>query len=398
MAASKKLLCDFADCQQGTIAIVSAVLLTVIMGSSALGVDLASVYFQKRIAQGVVDLAAMNAASHPDRADEAVAATIDANRLAGVHRIEIHKGFYAADRAVAAANRFKPDAAPVNAVRVTFRSLAPLYFASALGFDEAPISVSATAGTSNAATFSVGSRLASLNGGLANSLLSALTGSTVSLSAMDYRALVNADIRVDGFLNSIAERAHITAGTYRDVLDAKLTMGEVAGAVASRLRVDGNGDAALSVERFAGQVSGSSRKLQIKSLVGASDYANITVGRTHPGLGALLSVFEVMRAAAVLSNGKRQVTVDLELGIPGISRSELTLAIGEPAQYSAWASVGQSGALVRTAQTKLRLVNTIDAPAGLGIASITLPIFAEAAYADAALDSVRCGSSGRDRS
>ena len=40
------------------------------------------------------------------------------------------------------------------------------------------------------AVFAVGSRLASLNGGIVNQLLSGLLGTSVSLSVMDYNALL----------------------------------------------------------------------------------------------------------------------------------------------------------------------------------------------------------------
>ncbi len=46
--------------------------------------------------------------------------------------------------------------------------------------------VAARPGGPPTAMFSIGSRLASLDGGLANSLLSALLGSRVSLTVMDY--------------------------------------------------------------------------------------------------------------------------------------------------------------------------------------------------------------------
>ena len=71
------------------------------------------------------------------------------------------------------------------------QSTSPTFFARIFGKTNIVISRQATAAQQRYAAFSIGSGLASLNGGLLNSYLSALTGSNVSLSVMDYEALVN---------------------------------------------------------------------------------------------------------------------------------------------------------------------------------------------------------------
>jgi uncharacterized membrane protein len=104
----------------------------------------------------------------------------------------------------------------------------------------------------------------------------------------------------------------------------------------------------------------------------------------------------MLRGAAVLSNGSKQVSVNLHLNIPGISKSVLTLGIGEPMQYSAWVSVGQVGSTVRTAQLKFRLVTSLGGTGLLNGATIRLPIYAEAAYASARLTDVGCLSGSQN--
>ncbi|WP_204337686.1 hypothetical protein, partial [Klebsiella pneumoniae] len=69
-------------------------------------------------------------------------------------------------------------------------SKADLFFGAAiLGKPQIDISRTATAASAQLASFSIGTRLLSLQGGVANSLLSALTGSQINLSVMDYNQL-----------------------------------------------------------------------------------------------------------------------------------------------------------------------------------------------------------------
>src|SRR5690606_25470733 len=94
-----------------------------------------------------------------------------------------------ARRPAQARRAFTPDAAEPNAARVVLSAPAPLLFGRwILGRDSVTVSKSATAalpGGPPSAMFSIGSRLASLDGGLANALLSGLLGSQASLTVMD---------------------------------------------------------------------------------------------------------------------------------------------------------------------------------------------------------------------
>ena len=70
------------------------------------------------------------------------------------------------------------------------------------------------------AAFSIGSRLARLDGGLANQLLHALTGAKVSLSAADYRSLAEARISLPDALDALATEADLRVGDYARLADA----------------------------------------------------------------------------------------------------------------------------------------------------------------------------------
>jgi uncharacterized membrane protein len=75
---------------------------------------------------------------------------------------------------------------------------------------------------------------------------------------------------------------------------------------------------------------------------------------------------------------------------------DLKLAIGEPPVGTSWLAVGEKGATVRTAQTRLALDVALP---GLGVLpSVHLPVYLEVAHAQATLDAIECGAGGRVRS
>ncbi|TIO02805.1 MAG: hypothetical protein E5X96_16375, partial [Mesorhizobium sp.] len=102
---------------------------------------------------------------------------------------------------------------PYNAVQVSMKKLGTLYFAASV---MAPpvIGTTATASAQPAAAFSVGSRLASVNGGVLNALLGALLGGNLSLSVMDYNSLISADVDVLSFTDALATQLRLTGVTY----------------------------------------------------------------------------------------------------------------------------------------------------------------------------------------
>jgi len=379
--------------RKGSISITAAVALPMIVGCTALAVDMGSIYLERRTSQSIADLAAINAAAYPDDAEAAARATLAANSLPRVKELIVIKGNYVPDPAVAPFSRFKPGVEPFNAVRVEFANDARMYFASVLRAKAPEYRVSATASMANKAMFSVGTRLAAVRDGLANRILSSLVGTSVSLSAMDYEALVNANVRIDDVLNALSGELDITGASFDKVLDAKVTLAQFSRALA--LAAEGSNDpAATALSNLARQLAGSTRRFEPRSILDLGTLGGLTTGEGTQGLSATLSAFDMLRAAAVMANGKNQVAVDLKLDIPGVSRAILTIAIGERQQYSALAAVGEPGSRVRTAQLKLRLVVEIGGTGPLAAATLRLPLYVEAAHADARLAEVACDADG----
>lgn len=378
------------------VAIMTGFILPVLISSSALAVDLASAYLQRRTAQSVVDLAAMNAANHMDAAEAAAQATLKANTFGKTNSIVVIKGNYSPDTRLAPSARFKPGIEPFNAVHVTVSKDATLYFARTFTKERFEIKVAAVAGAANEATFSVGSRLAALRGGLANTILNKLLGTTVELSLMDYEALANSEVRIDDMLNTINAEHSLQAGTFSEVLNHSVAVNKLVQSAATIATADGNDSAAFALRGLAGTMS-SSLNVPLNKLMNIGPYAAVATGDRTPGLGATVSMLDMLRAAAMIANGERQVAVNLDLGVPGIAKLSLDLAIGERPQYSPWVSVGETGITVSTSQTKLRLVAEVLGTGALKSTAIKLPVYLELASADASLSSISCGANEHDK-
>lgn len=349
---------------------------------AALVVDLGSVALTARQLQGVADLAALSAARDLAHADAAARATVVANLGPGP-AATVLTGRYQADKSLAPNQRFKADAVP-NAVRVTISDAAPLYFGRwILGRDTLDLRRSATAAADDPpprALFSIGSRLAALDGGIANQMLSAMTGSTVSLNVMDYRSLADARINLLSFSNALATRLHLQAGDYDTLLASTVDAGDALGMIETVA-----GPSSSSALSRLGQAS-AGMKVRIGDLIGADAGAGRSLTQ---GLDTSVSVLDLATALLQTGTGSRQIEVATAAQV-GIADLKVSLAIGERPNHSPWLTVTKEGTpIIRTAQTRL-YIRARTAQKLSGLAQVNLPILIELAPSEARLDAIRC--------
>jgi uncharacterized membrane protein len=393
---------DFSRARPGNVATLTALTMPVVVAFAAVTIDQASLNAQRRQAQSVTDLAALSAAANLANAEQAAASTFSDNDMAAAivspvqtvldpqapltgPAIVVTSGRYTPQKQLPPAQRFDNTPPPHNAVRVNLRTPGTRFFFADL-FPQAEIQTTAIASVTAEAAFSVGSRLASLNGGVVNAVLGALLGSNVSLQAMDYRGLLAADIDLLRFLDALATRANISAATYSDVLSSSVTVGQLASAMAA---VDGlDRSAKLSLEALARGATGSVR-VPLSHLFDLGSLGDVALGQSAPGLTAMASVLDVLTAAAAIADGTRQVSVDLGVTLPGLAGARAEIAIGEPPQGYTWFVVGEKGDVVRTAQTRVLLTVDVLGSGALG-SVVRLPIYVEVAFAEAKLASVTC--------
>lgn len=376
----------------GQFALMTAIIAPVAITLAAFAVDAGSLYVEKRQAQALVDLAAITAAANLGKAEQAAMVTFadnGATDAASGNNVTVVTGHYNAVGAVPK-DRFTAGAGPVNAARVVYRTTGSRYFAGAI-IPPPEIVVSATAGTEAEAAFSVGSRLAALDGGIVNALLGGLTGSSISLSVMDYNALLGTDVSLLSFLDQLAIDLDLEAGSYQQALDTSVTVGQIAKALSKTPGTSGNAKAAAGKVAFQAS-GGRAPTLQLSRLIDLGQSHGNLLAANIEQIGADVGVLEILALSAVVAGKGKQVALNLGANVPGLLAATVDLAIGEPPQQSPWLRIGSNGDVVRTAQTRLSLVAEIGGLGGLLGAKIRIPLYLELAFAEARLKSVTCPS------
>ncbi|RWA63687.1 TadG family pilus assembly protein [Mesorhizobium sp.] len=411
LRSGSRLIAD----RRANFAVMAALSAPVALALTAFAVDEGALFNERRAAQSIVDLAAITAAANINNAEKAVLTTLKDNGFNSVAVqkqgttieptaskavVQVVPGRYSGVSAIAAGSRFEAGKLPYNAVQVSLKKKGTLYF-GAMMMKPPVIGTAATASAQAEAAFSVGSRLASLNGGVLNALLGGLLGTNISLSVMDYNALISADVDVLSFTDALATQLHLTGVSYSDVVASKATIGQIATAMANVPGLDRTSKLALQT-MAAGATN--TVKIPLSHLIDLGSVGSLGVGQKPAGLTVATSAMSMMTAAAALANGTNQVQVNLGATIPGLTSTTLSIAIGEPPQSSPWLRVGEAGTVVRTAQTRIKLNASVgigsgnngngnagvNLGGGIKLLAVNLPLNVEVAYAEAKLTDVSC--------
>jgi uncharacterized membrane protein len=387
-----RVISRFRSDVAGNVTIITALFMVAAVGFLAIDLDVGKVYVDRRKAQSTADLAAIVAASNINSAMNAATVTLQNNGLQASSLTSVQTGIYTANSAVPPANRFvATTAAGANAVKVTLQTHTPLVFGRLFSpSGEFNITTQAIAANTTVAGFSIGSRLASLNGGLLNSILGKLLGTNISLSLMDYQSLASAHIDAFSFLSSLATQVNLTGVSYNQLLQSNIKVGDVLQAM---LATQSGGSSALN--QLVQAASGLTSKIVPQSLISVGPYGDMTVGQS-PGFGVAVGLLDMLSAVAELANGSTQVTTGLNINLPGLANISLTVLIGQRPQGTSWIAVGSQGATVHTAQTRVLLNIQLI---GTGSASlISLPVYVEVASGTASLTSLSCNSTNSSMS
>jgi len=370
---------------RGAMSIAAAFGLTMLIGAAALAVDVGALHLDRRKLQGIADAAALAAAARPGEEREAAERIIAANCDCGIVIASITPGSYVADAGVVAEQRFTEGGASPNAVRIVLTKSHPLFFGRLItGRSSNMISARATGARRGYAAFSLGSRVAAVNGGVPDAILSALTGSELNLSVMDYNALASADVDLLAFSDALRTEIGVEALTFGQTLNSEVTMPQVLSALAAA----SDGSAAPVVEHMAARADPTTL---IPALV-------IDLGPRHasarvdPADPVRVNLLSLMRAMLVTASADRQVDFDLVSDLPGGSHIKVGLIIGEPPANSPLIAVTDDNqVVVRTTQVRLR----VDAKVATPVATVEIPILAELGSAAARISDIDC-SKGSD--
>lgn len=367
------------------ISIASAASLTMLIGSAALAVDVGAFYLDRRKLQGIADAAALAAAGRPGEERAAAERIIAANCDCGIVIASLTPGTYTPDVKVTAEQRFAEGGTSPNAVRIRLTRDRPMFFGRFLtGREDTMISASATGARRGYAAFSLGSRVAAVHGGVPNALLSALTGSQVNLSVMDYNALASADIDLLAFSEALRTELDADVLTFGQTLDTQATLPQILSAL-SKSTTDGR------VTSAVGRIADTAlpRSLLPSRAIDLGPRSSSI--RVDPANPIKVNVLSLLRSMLMLSNANRQVDLSVASSLPGGSGIDVALLIGEPpAQSPLIAVTDNQQVVVRTAQVRLKLQTKVATP----LATVEIPVFAELGSASARITDIDCRPGG----
>lgn len=372
--------------QRGAVTIITAASLTGLLAATAFAVDMGSIYLADRKLQGMADLAALAAAEKPSVATAAVQQMLTNASAPNTSIASVVTGAYTPDGKIPVAQRFTPASATPNAVQVTLVQSVPLFFGGIFtGHGTTQVRATATAARIDYAAFSIGTRLASLNGGVANDLLEKLAGTSLDLKVADYNALVGTQINLLSFSQELATQLHLTAASFNDTLDAKATLPQILSALS---KAAPDSPAAPVLDSLALRVP--STTVQLSNLIDLGPYG----GQDHADPSTVISAdgYSILRETLALANGSRQVSLNAGLTLPGLTSTDANLAIGQRPENSPWLTVAKDGnVIVRTAQARLYIdAKILGSGSILDAVSIHLPLYVELASAQAKLTNIDC--------
>ncbi|TIX87770.1 pilus assembly protein TadG-related protein [Rhizobium sp. P44RR-XXIV] len=397
--------------RRGNVAITTALVSPLILYCLGLGIDYGMMTLQQQRLQQLSDIGAITAASNITSANSTLLANLQSNGTtaalatgsnyltsngpitsaaanSGQYETLANMvlGTYKADTSIAPANRFSSGSTPADSVKVTLTQKALMPFSSA--FADAPtLSATGTATSERLAAFSVGSRLASLDGGILNQLLGTLLGTKISLKLVDYQSLIGAKINLLSFLNLLATDLNLTALSYNDLLATDVTYDKILGALGKSTNLS---PAVVTIINNLGKSLGKTKvTLKLQDLLKLGPDGKNIVG-TGPNLSVNMSVMNFLSLTAMAANQQRQISIDLGAALPGLLTATMTLAVGEIAQQTPSLAVGAPGATVRTPQVRVMVdvaVTGLSIIAGL---KLRIPLYIELAPAEAKLASITC--------
>ena len=376
----------------GAVAIITVLVLGVVFAIAALSIDVSRFYLVKRQMQMVTDLAAVAAAANLGNAQAAALANLAANGLPASDLVSVEFGTYTANASLPASQRFVVGSGTsTNATRVTLRTHPPSFFAGALGpvaTTVPTITTRSVAANGNTTDFALGSTLASVDGGLANAILSGLTGSQISLSVLDYQNLGSANVDLFGLAQALALRIGAGNITLSALAAMPVRLSDLVSAVADAGSAAGMPSATVAALRnLAASVASSGRSVTPGALVNYSVYGNLAVNAPAP-VAAALPVMSLVTAAARLSAGTGEIQANLGATVPGILGASVKIVAGAAPAGGSYAGVGPAGTTLHTAQTRVLLTLQL---AGLGtITALNLPLYVEVAPATSRIASLAC--------
>ncbi len=402
--------------QRGAIGIMAAGTLLLALICLALVIDTGRLYYEQRKLQRVADMAALEAASQSGMCaapasgsspqDYALASAAkngfvpvaNGDLVATLGSISFDDTYGEESRRIFTPGGDDQDSVKVSVGRTVPSSLI-LNVASLFSGAKAQtrLSAEAVARRTAMAGISAGTTLASLDdqqAGLLNNLLNALLGSHLSLNAVGYRGLANANVSLLGLSDQMrALGVNVQAGSVDSLLGAQASLAQLLGATVNA--IDPTQVTDLNTALLGQQLLGAGVKTATVTLGSVLSVVAPDSVRDQALQGSV-NALDLITALAFVANRQHAVTLNTGVNLGGLTSAQVQLWIVEPPQiafgYPGKDSNGQWRTQVRTAAIRTNVTGSVTLP---GVLSIDLGLALDVAQGTAALESIACGGLGR---
>ena len=225
--------------------------------------------------------------------------------------------------------------------------------------------------------------------GVANTVLSAMLGGQVGLSALDYQSLASAQIDLFGLAKALALLLNEPNPSYAQVFGTTITMSQFATALQQVA------PASSALSSIVSAASAGAATVDLTRLLEFGPYSSMAATGNEPAQTATASLLTLLQAAGDLGGGSHVISLNATSNIPGIASFTGLMTIGEPPQQTTVLGIDKVGTTIHTAQIRLYLNLALSTLVDGGV--VNLPLYLEIGSGTAVLTSISCtplGSSG----
>lgn len=366
--------------QRGSAAVLGVLWITVAL-ICLMSIDIGNVFWQRREAQRVADMAALAGAQRVlDSCATAQQAARDSVLLNARTASEV---FAIAGDPVCgvwsqtpdnAGERFTATTINSNAVRVTVSRAVPYWFVFDTANPSRIISASATAKMNTPlAALSVRSALLTIDSSrssLLNAVVGGLLGGSLNLGVATWQGIVDANIRLLDYLDALSLALGLQVGNYDQLLNTKVTLGQLIDAAVTALPKGGN-TAQVTAAALGGLLGIGAIVPRLDVTLG--ELLGLQSGTPMNGLLTKLQVLQLVQAVAGIANARSAASVEVPISLLGLANINLAVKVIEPAQFSAVGNpvlaetdpLGDNKIYISTAQVRALISVSLPALGGV---------------------------------
>jgi uncharacterized membrane protein len=388
--------------QRGSMAVAMMLMLLGLI--TILGiVEVGYLYWAKRDAQKVADLAALSGAqqlSGPDCPNNSPAYTAAFSNATDNGGTAYSVAISCGRQPASGSSVLAPAAASSTAaIKVTASRDVNHIFGNGMAWTGThPVAATAVAiNTQPIASFSVGSRLAEISSNSPlNKLLTSTLGTSLGVQLLSYDGIANTNISLLNLINQL----NINAGTVNGVLNAPITINDFLNVYVQALQQSANA-ANIKLDFINTQIASIEAQIG-NTVINLGDVLNVNANTTDPNvaLNTHINALDILNAVLLAANSQNAISLNGgTIKIPDVATVSLQLAVVEPPKIA----IGGVGTTAHTAQIRLQLnISALTSDSALSIllnggeSLANLPLYVEIAPTDAEIKSIKCGGSTQD--